>query len=166
MEAQHVHHTGLLDDHFEQLRPLVRDGAHEQAAVGAALNRQPFGRRVLVRDQILPGGNEVVEHILLLQLRARLVPGLAVLAAAAHVGRGKHESLFEQRQPQRIERRCRGDVEAAVAGQQRRVAAVACESFLIDEEHRHAGAVLAVVEDFPGLKVRRHETGNLGGAKH
>ena len=43
---------------------------------------------VLVGDEPLGGGDEVVEDVLLLELRARLVPGLAVFAAAAQVGLG------------------------------------------------------------------------------
>ena len=46
------------------------------------------GPRVLVGDQPLGRGDEVVEDVLLLELRAGLVPGLAVLAAAADVGQG------------------------------------------------------------------------------
>ena len=49
-------------------------------------DRQLGRRRVLVRDQPLGRGDEVVEDVLLLELGAGLVPVLAVFAAAAQVG--------------------------------------------------------------------------------
>ena len=72
-----------------------------------------------------------------------LVPRLAVLAAAAHVGVGVDEALLEQREPRRAEGRRLDDVEAAVGVEQRRVGAVELQPFLVHEEHRDLRAVLA-----------------------
>ena len=43
---------------------------------------------VVVGDEPLGGGDEVVEDVLFFQLDAGLVPGFAVLAAAAEAGLG------------------------------------------------------------------------------
>ena len=64
--------------------------------------------------------DEVVEHVLLLQLRAGAVPRLAVLAAAAQVGDGEHAAHLQPHQHGHAERRLLRDVEAAVAVQHQR----------------------------------------------
>ena len=70
----------------EEVGPLGQARADEQAAVAAAADRQAGRARVAVGDEPLGGGDEVVEHVLLVGLHPGLVPVLAVLAAAAQVG--------------------------------------------------------------------------------
>ena len=152
--------------HAEQIGTLIDHRADQQAAVRSALHRQPCRRRVLVGDQPLGRGDEVVEHVLLLQLGAGVVPRLAVFAAAAHVDAGVDESLFEQRDAQRVEAGRGRDVEAAVAVHQRRVVAVEHDALLVDQEHRHLRAVLAGDEDLLGLVLIGVESGNLRRAEH
>ena len=60
--------------------------ADEQAAVAAAADGELVGTGVFLGDQPFGGGDEIVEHVLLLCLRAGLVPLVAILAAAAQVG--------------------------------------------------------------------------------
>ena len=105
-------------------------------------------------------GDEVVEHVLLLQLGAGVVPRLAVFAAAAHVDAGVDEALLEQRDAQRVEARRGRDVEAAVAVHQRRVVAVERQALLVHQEHRHLRAVLARDEHLLGLVLVGVEAGN------
>src|SRR5947209_8296916 len=152
----------MLDDDLEKIGALVRDCADEQAAVRDAVDGEAFGRRVLVRDEPLGCGDEVVKDVLLAKLRPGLVPLLAVLAAAPHVRRRIDETLFEKRETRRTEVRRRRDVEAAVAVEHRRVSAVELQSFFVNEEHGNARAVLARVEDLFGLVVRRLEARNFG----
>ena len=83
----------------------------------------------------------------LCELRAGLVPGLAVFAAAAEVGLGEDAAHLQPRQPRDREARQQRNVETAVAVQQRRIRAVELDPFLMDDEHRHARAVLAAVEN-------------------
>src|SRR5207249_5509568 len=97
---------------------------------GVLVGNEPFRRR-----------DEIIKDILLLELHPGLVPLLAILAAAANVGRSINEALFEQGEARRTERRRGGDVESAVGIEQRRIVAVEFEALLVNEEHRHARAV-------------------------
>ena len=95
MIAQHVRHRHLADRRAEQAGALREHRAHQQSAVAAALDGEAIARRVAALDQPLRRGQEVVEDVLLLLQHARLVPGLAVLAAAAEVGQRVHPALFQ-----------------------------------------------------------------------
>ena len=53
----------------------------------------------LLGDQVLGRGDEVVEDVLLVAEHAGLVPGLAVLAAAAQVGHRVDAAALEERAP-------------------------------------------------------------------
>ena len=82
-----------------------------------------FGRiRVLLRDEPLGRGDEVVEDVLLLLEHPGLVPGVAVLAAAAQVRQGVDAARLEPGEEGGAEARRLADVEAAVAVEERRVA--------------------------------------------
>src|SRR5262249_44280850 len=109
---------------------------------GAALDRELVLRRVLLIDEPLHGGEEVVEDVLLLGEHAGLVPALAVLAAAAQVGDGEHAAALQEQEAARVERWRQCDVEAAVAGQQRRVLPVLLDPLLVRQEHRDRRLVL------------------------
>jgi len=80
-----------------------------------------------------------------------LVPGLAVLAAAAQVGLGENHALLQQGDQQRAEAGLDADVEAAVGRQEAGIRPVQDQALLVDDEHRHLGPVLAGVEDLLGL---------------
>ena len=81
--AQHVHHADGRQTCAEQFRTLRHDRADEQPAVAAAANSQPTRRRVAPVDQMLGGGDEVVEHVLLFQSHSGFVPLAAVFATAS-----------------------------------------------------------------------------------
>ena len=83
MEAQHVHDADRRQTGAVQFRPLRHRRPHQQAAITTALDRQLVTPGVALLDEVLGGGDEVVEDVLLLQLGAGLVPFLTVLAAAA-----------------------------------------------------------------------------------
>ena len=83
MEAQHVHHADLREAARKEVGPLVGGRRDEQAAVGAAHDRELGGRAVAKLVQLLGAGREVVKDVLLAQVRARVAPLDAVLAAAA-----------------------------------------------------------------------------------
>ena len=86
LEAQHVHHAHGRQASAEQFRPLRHYRADEQPAVAAALDGQFVGSGVFVADEPLGGGDEVVEHILLLQFRAGQVPCLAIFRPPRRFG--------------------------------------------------------------------------------
>ena len=83
--AEHIHYAHLRYGNGIQFRTLRHAGAHQQAAVGAAHDGQVRGTCISLLYQPLGSRYEVVEHILLVHLGARQVPGLAVLAATAEI---------------------------------------------------------------------------------
>ena len=151
--AHHVEQRIGADDRPEQVGPLVRDRADEEAAVAAAADGEVLRARVAGLDQVLGRGDEVVEDVLLVGEHPGLVPLLAELAAAAHVRQredaaGPQPGGGEGREARRL-----AQVEAAVAGQQGRVPAVERHARPVHDEHRHAGAVLR------GEPALRHPVG-------
>ncbi len=147
MVAEHVHDADRREGDTEELRPLGHDRADEEAAVRAPGDGQPVRRGVLLLDEILGRGDEIVEDVLFLVEHAGLVPGLAVLAAAAQVGLGEDAAVLQEDDVGRAEAGRDGDVEAAVGREEGRVLAVELEPFLVDDEHRDFRPVLARVEN-------------------
>ena len=86
VEAEHVHHADGGDGGAEELGSLVQDGADEKPSVRAAADRELLLLRVAFLDEELGRRDEVVEDVLFVVERSRLVPFLAVLAAAPEVG--------------------------------------------------------------------------------
>ena len=89
---------------------------------------------------------------------ASVVPGGAVLAAAAQVGHRQHAAGREPAEPLGPVRRQLGDVEAAVAPQQRRPRLVERHVGAAHQEVRHLGAVLA-------RRARRRSVTTSGGCQ-
>ena len=102
--------------------------AHEQAAVAAALDGQLVRVRVFLIDQILGGGREIIEDVLLFGEVPGLVPFFAELAAAAHVGHDIDAAAIEPEPPGEIEGRRHADAVTAVAIKQRRIVSVQLRS--------------------------------------
>src|SRR3984885_14791492 len=74
------------------------------------------------------------------------MPGLAVLPAAADVGHGEYPAHLEPGDARRVERRQRGEAEAAVAVQQQRMIALRSHALAPGEQQRDARTVLAAIE--------------------
>src|SRR5439155_106371 len=137
----------------EQLRALVGDRAHQQAAIAAAVDGERGRAGNVVLYQPFSGGDEVVEDVLLLQLGAGIVPGGAVFTAATD---GRDDIDAAHLEPGRRGDAVGGgggDVEAAVAVEQRGVAAVELETLLGGDEDREARAVLAGDELAAGFEL-------------
>jgi len=158
MEPEHVHDADRRESHPEEVRTLGHDGADEQSAVRAALDRQPVLRGVPFADQVLRRGDEIVENILLVEEHARPVPGFSVLPSPAERRMGVDAAVLEQDDDGRIEGRLHADVEPAVGGQVGRTRAVERQALAVDDEHRNPGSILARVEDFLGFVVLGTET--------
>lgn len=79
VEAQHVHDPDLRDDGSVQVGTLVGARSHQQAPVGAPLDGELGGGAVAVLCQVFGSCLEIVKHILLVLLGARLPPLDAVL---------------------------------------------------------------------------------------
>src|SRR5688572_29198958 len=67
MEAQHVHHADSRKRRAEKVWPLVQARTNEKPAVAASGDRELILGSILVGDKPFGCGNEIVEHVLLLQ---------------------------------------------------------------------------------------------------
>ena len=103
--------------------------------------------RVPVLDEPLGGRDEVVEDVLLPQLRPGLVPLLPVLPAASEVGLGVDAPHLHPEEVPDAEPGHRRDVESPISGEVRRVPPVPLQVPPVADEHGHPGPVLARVED-------------------
>src|SRR2546428_802591 len=104
---------------------MLRDHrAHEQTAIAPALDRQFFGPGVLLFNQILGGGREIIEHSLLPGEIASLVPFLTELAAAANICHDIDAAAIEPKSACEIEIRRHAHAVSTVAVEQRRIIAV------------------------------------------
>ena len=94
--------------------------------------------------QIFTRGDEIVEHVLLVRKAPGIVPGVAIFRPAAEVGDGIDSAVLDPGDVGRAEARSQGDVEAAIAIEQRRCRTAG--TLLAHDEHRYAGAVLRRVK--------------------
>src|SRR5579872_4072742 len=118
MVSQHVEHTNSRQSRSKQIRPLRQDRADEQAAVAAAVYRQPGTARVVLVDEVFGSPDKIVEDILLVGQRPGSVPRLPVFPTTSEICLGVHTTHLEPRQHRRPESRCEGYVESAIAIQQ------------------------------------------------
>src|SRR5581483_11600493 len=93
--------------------------------------------------QPLGGRDEIVEDVLFSIEHARLMPAVAVFAAAAQVSRRDGSPAVEPHEIRRIERWGEADVETAISSQQNRARkwARGLRSLFSHQEHRHLRAV-------------------------
>ena len=96
--------------------------------------------RLLTYD-VFRGGDEVVEDVLFLLEHARLVPRLAVFAAAAYVRRRVDTAPLQERNHRRAELRRFRDAEPALPVQHGWVRAVLLECLVMGDEDGNACAV-------------------------
>ena len=108
-------------------------GADQQAAVAAALDRELRRRRVLLRDQLFGGRDEVVEHVLLVLLLPALCHASPYSPPPRRFAHSINAAHLHPRQRAALERRRQRDVEAAVAVKNRGVPAVHPDIFPVDE---------------------------------
>ena len=94
-------------------------------------------------DQMLGDGDVVGERGRLVGEPAGVVPGVALLAAAANVGDGIDEPAINQRQPLGAELRMLGVAVSAVAVQPDRRRAVELGVLVVEDGDGHAGAILS-----------------------
>src|SRR5277367_3142900 len=94
--------------------------AHQQTSIAAALCCQMCGRSVVMIDEILCAGCEVVEDILLVQEFARRMPALAIFRATAQIGLDENAALVKPQPTKRSQKPWRGaNRKPAIAGDQR-----------------------------------------------
>src|SRR2546429_7444018 len=106
LHAQHVIDPDVRDDRADQVWALGQERAHEQAAIASALHGE-FGRLgVIGANEKFSAGCEIVENMLLVGERSRLVPGFAKFAAAAEVCDGNDATLIEPNTARDLETWC------------------------------------------------------------
>src|SRR5260370_3698537 len=96
--AQHVKQRHLADYGPEQVRTLGESSTHQQTAVAAALYGQVVLISVLLRDQVLARGDEIVKDVLLFIYHSAAVPIFTVLGAAAQIGQCVHASVLQPKE--------------------------------------------------------------------
>ena len=116
--VDHVHEGDVGNHRLEQVGAHVDDRAHEQPAGAASADRQPVALRVALRHQVLGGGDEIGERVLLVEQPPLLVPLTPHLLTAADVGDGVNDAAVEQAHQVRAERRIGADPVGAVRVQQ------------------------------------------------
>src|SRR5262249_62160585 len=92
----------------------VRHRAHEKAPGGTALDHDAILRRPAVLLELLAAGDEIGEGVHLVRHAARLVPGLAEIAAAADVRHREDDAAVEERDDVAAAGERRGDAARAV----------------------------------------------------
>ncbi len=117
--------------------------AHEEPAVARAKYPQMFRRRVLLRDEVLTRGEEIVENILLVRERALLMPLLTVLAAAPQIRRDVHTAGIQPQLRRGAEEARRFDAPVtAVADQHDRIRAVELRILAANDVQGNARSIL------------------------
>ena len=96
LRVDYVNEGHVGDDGLEEVGAHVRDRAHQESARRAARYHQTVFRRVARLNQILGGGDEVREGVLLRHHLSGVVPLLAEVAAAAYVGGGEDDAAVEK----------------------------------------------------------------------
>ena len=164
--APHVEQRHAADDRGEQLGPLHHGRSDQQPAVAAAFDAEALRAGDATRDQVFGDGDEVVVAALLVGLDRRLVPGRAVLAAAAQVRDHEHATVRKPAAP--VAGAVTGlhrDLEAAVAVEQRRGAAVGrprrIDTARPDHEVGHVGAIGTGREELIDVHAGRVEVRGL-----
>ena len=151
MVAEHVHHAHRGNADAKEVGTLRHASTDEQSAIAATDDGEVGRTGVFLLDQILSSSDEVVEDVLLLHLRTRLVPSLAILAAATERSLGIDATALQERDAGSGERGIHRDIETAVGIEIDRVLAVEFQALLVGDEERYARTVLAGVEHLLGL---------------
>src|SRR5207247_5588475 len=123
VEPQHVHDADRRQGRAEQLGALRDCRAYQQAPVRAAPDRELRRRRITLRDEILRGGHEIVEYVLLLLVHSRRVPRFPGLTASPQVRHGVYTAQLEPREPARRADRRETDLEPALGSRLGRIRA-------------------------------------------
>lgn len=157
------YHTDSSDGCSVEFGTLVDASTNKQSTVGSTVNGELLALGVLLSDEVLSSGLEVVENVLLVSLDSALVPRVTILATTADVSNG--EDASERLHPDDVEDRepgGQGNVESSIAIELGGVGSIENETLLVNEEEWDAGAVLGVVEDTFRFKVGRVVSGDLG----
>src|SRR6266480_2996497 len=142
LDPEHVVNADLGDNGAHEIWVLRDHRAHEQTAVASALDRQFFGARVFLFDQIFGRGREIIEHSLLSGKIAGLVPFLTKLATTTDIGHDKNASAIEPEPPRETKRGRLTNTEAAISSEQRRILAVELRAFSANNIERDLRAIL------------------------
>ncbi len=158
-KAQHIEHAVTDIDGAKEMRMFGDAGAGEQAAIRIAHDAEMGAAGIVMIDQPMGGVGEIVKHVLLVLQHARLMPGLAIDAAAAQIGHGIDPAEAQPGCDAGAEIGRDGDIEPAIAIEDGWVFAVKGNSLPRDDEHRHAHTAGGLIEnllDAVVIWVERH----------
>src|SRR5438045_1968799 len=122
-------------------------------------------RRVFLRNQPFAGSDEIIEYVLLAQLRPGEVPFFAVLAAATKDRHRIDTAHFQPGRKRGRERGGDGNIEPAIPIEQGRVVPIFLEALPIRQENRHFGPILTQTRNLLGSELIGFEI-DLGTEKH
>ena len=122
---------------------MVDNGAYQQTTIGSTGDGHFVGAGVVFGNEVLGGGDAVVEYVLFVHLSTGDVPVFTIFAAAAQIHHRVDTTSFQERNALRRETGRQADVETAVTIQIHRIFAIALQAFFVSEEHGNARAVLA-----------------------
>ncbi len=131
MVLQHVEHPDTGEGGGKELGSLGHAGTDEQAAVAPAIDRELAGRGVALCNQVFRRGDEIIEDILLVQLRPGTMPGFPVFAPPADVGDGKYTAQFHPGQARQRKAGGLADVKAPVPVEQGGVVPIQHEALAV-----------------------------------
>ena len=142
-------------DHLKQLRPHIRNRAHQQPPGAPARYRKPVRTRIAERNQMLRARDKIVERVPLLQQFPVLIPAPPQVPRSANMRDGEHKTPVEQAHPFRHESRFRDDPVRAIAIQIQRIPAIALQPLPPHQRNRHLHPVRSRGKDPFGNIVRR-----------
>ena len=114
----------------------------QESAIASTADADVSRGGVALIDEVLRRRGEVIEDILFVLQHTGVVPRLAELTSPAQVGQRVDATVLCPGHGRGGETGKLAEIEAAVAGEQRRVRSVPLKTFLIHDEHRNARAVL------------------------
>src|ERR1700679_2199716 len=135
--AYRIRHGHTIDGRRKQVRTFG-DGTADCDSTGtSSLDSKSRGRRVILVDQILRAGDEVLPRIGLGQLLCRQMPIFAVLTAASDVGDRIHASQVKPSKQCGIEIWIQSNAISAVALEPGGMRAIERHTLLADNGQRH-----------------------------
>ena len=160
--ANRIEHADLHHRGAEQFGAGRNGAAGEHTARRGPHGRHVFGRGIALAGEILGAGDQVQPGVGLVGHAPRVVPLLAVLAAAAHMGDGVNAAAFEPGHAQRRKRRVYRDAVGPVSVHDGRVAAVEFDIGAVEYGQGHFDPVVGGDAHFAGDKAGHRVEGAAG----
>lgn len=138
----------------ECIAELIAASADKQTAVGSAIDGNVITGRITVLGEPFSSIVEIIKDILLFQLHAGFVPGVAVLSAATNVSHSIDTvEVLDKEHAEYIIARLDVDVETTISVKHCWILAVLHDILTMNQEHWHESAIFALVLDLSSLEL-------------